>query len=72
MKGTLYQRLNQIELALASYERAYDIEPTRKLLAQIEHLRSVLNDRAEIAKPRSPIVLPGDTSQTSNPAKGGP
>ncbi len=72
MKGTLYQRLNQIELALASYERAYDIEPTRKLLAQIDHLRSVLNDRALIAKPRNTLVLPGETSPTTNPAKGGP
>lgn len=50
MKGTLHQKLNNIELATAAYERAFAIEPTKKLEAQIEHLRSVLEERAALGK----------------------
>ncbi len=71
MKGTLYQRLGQVDLALASYERAYDIEPSRKLLAHIEHLKNIVADRASIAKPKSGIVIPGDPTVTSGTVKGG-
>lgn len=72
MKGTLYQRLNHLELALSAYERAYDIEPSRKLLAQMEHLRNILNDRASIAAPRSTLVPPGDATKHEAAAKGVP
>jgi tetratricopeptide (TPR) repeat protein len=52
MKGTLHQKLNNIELATAAYERAFALEPTKKLEAQIEHLRSVLSERASLGRKR--------------------
>ncbi len=59
MKGTLHQKLGNIELALASYERANAIEATNKLEAQIEYLRSILLERANLARKRDASPLPG-------------
>ncbi len=72
MKGTLYQRINQLELALASYEHAYDLEPSRKLLAQMDHLRTILSDRSSIARSRNTLVAPGDSPKIENSEKGVP
>jgi hypothetical protein len=38
MKGTLHQKLEQVDLALAAYREAYFIRPHRKLQAQIRYL----------------------------------
>jgi tetratricopeptide (TPR) repeat protein len=64
MKGTVHQRLNQIDLALVSYERAFSIEPTRKLQAQVEYLRELVAEREALTG--------GQQSQSSAPnPKGG-
>jgi tetratricopeptide (TPR) repeat protein len=39
MKGTLHQRLDQIDLALAAYEKAFEFEPSQRLKAQIDYLK---------------------------------
>ena len=39
MKGTLHQRLDQIDLALAAYEKAFEEEPSKRLKAQIDYLK---------------------------------
>ena len=48
MKGTLHQKMAQLDLALKSFQRAYEIEPSRKLLSQIEHLESLTRQRDEL------------------------
>lgn len=45
MKGTLHQRLGYIDLALVAYERAYEGEPSKKLAAQIQHLKRLISER---------------------------
>ena len=50
MKGTLHLRLNQNDLALAAYEKSFDIEPSRRLLAQIEDLRRLAAERESMRK----------------------
>ncbi|MEY3901455.1 MAG: hypothetical protein RL189_761 [Pseudomonadota bacterium] len=45
MKGTLHLRLSQSDLSLSAYEKAFDLEPTPRLLAQIEQLRRVISTR---------------------------
>ncbi|MBM3382575.1 MAG: hypothetical protein FJY29_09070 [Betaproteobacteria bacterium] len=52
MKGTLHLRLNQKDLALAAYEKSFDIEPSRRLLAQIEDLRRLVSERESMRKSR--------------------
>lgn len=53
MKGTLHLRLSQADLAMAAYEKAFDIEPNSQLLAQIEQLRRIVRER-ESLKQKSP------------------
>lgn len=45
MKGTLHLRLSQTDLSLAAYEKAFDLEPAGRLLAQIEQLRRLVGER---------------------------
>ncbi|NBW81197.1 hypothetical protein EBR21_05530 [bacterium] len=45
MKGTLHLRLSQADLSLSAYEKSFDIEPSQKLLMQIEQLRRLVNER---------------------------
>lgn len=52
MKGTLHLRLSQSELSLAAYEKAFDIEPSQRLLAQIEDLRRVIGERETLRRQR--------------------
>lgn len=59
MKGTLHQRLSQVDLALTSYERAFEFEPSRKLQAQISSLKQVVREREEMRRSREGVVKPG-------------
>lgn len=52
MKGTLHLRLNQNDLALAAYEKSFDIEPSRRLMAQIEDLRRLASERELLRRNR--------------------
>lgn len=59
MKGTLHQRLSQVDLALTAYERAFEFEPSRKLQAQISSLKQVVREREEMRRSREGVVKPG-------------
>lgn len=63
MKGTLHQRLGQVDLALSSYKRAYEYEPSRKLLAQIESLQRVVTERESLRPTREGLVVPGGVQE---------
>ena len=64
MKGTLHQRLGQIDLAFTAYTRAFEYEPSKKLKAQIDHLKRLLAERDSLRKPREGIVIPGGVEET--------
>lgn len=68
MKGTLHLRLQQNDLSLSAYEKAFDIEPSQRLLAQIEVLRRVVSER-EVLRRQKNIPDPGHT--ISRPTLGG-
>lgn len=59
MKGTLHQRLSQIDLALTAYQRAFEYEPSRKLKAQIDYVQRLVQEREDLRKQREGIVSPG-------------
>ncbi len=63
MKGSLHQRLGQIDVALSSYKRAYEYEPSRRLLAQIEHLQRLIAERESLRRTREGIVTPGGVQE---------
>lgn len=50
MKGTLHQKLEQIDLALSAYREAYFIRPHRKLQAQIRYLEFRVADRERLKR----------------------
>ncbi|MEN9809944.1 MAG: hypothetical protein RLZZ488_1511 [Pseudomonadota bacterium] len=52
MKGTLHLRLSQSDLSLSAYEKAFDLEPNPRLLAQIEQLRRVISSREGLRQKR--------------------
>ena len=58
MKGTLHQKLGQVDLALTAYERAFEYEPSRKLKAQIDYLKRQIGERETMKKPIEGIVIP--------------
>ena len=53
MKGTLHLRLQQNDLSLSAYEKAFDIEPSQRLLAQIEDLRRVVSEREGLRRQKN-------------------
>lgn len=55
MKGTLHLRMSQTDLSLAAYEKAFAIEPSARLLAQIEQLRSLIAEREKF-KQQLPVT----------------
>lgn len=57
MKGTLHLRLRHKELSLASYEKAFEIDPSIQLQAQITELRRWVHEREQIRKRREPAVV---------------
>lgn len=63
MKGTLHQRLGQIDLALTAYQRSAEYEPSRKLQAQIDHVQRLINERETLRKRREGIVAPGGEAE---------
>ncbi len=65
MKGTLHLRLNQNDLALAAYEKSFDIEPSRRLMAQIEDLRRLAAERESIRRSRGGAAAPESSSQST-------
>jgi tetratricopeptide (TPR) repeat protein len=66
MKGTLHLRLNQAALSLAAYEKAFDLEPDPRVLAQIEQLRRLQGER-EALRQKNQIPSP----QPVTPSDGG-
>lgn len=58
MKGTLHLRLSQSDLSLAAYEKAFDLEPTPRLLAQIEQLRKIVSDREAMKLKNIQVIKP--------------
>jgi hypothetical protein len=58
MKGTLHQRLGQLDLSLAAYEKAFEWEPSRKLKAQIDSLKRRIEERESLRPKREGIVIP--------------
>lgn len=52
MKGTLHLRLSQSDLSLSAYEKAFDLEPNPRLLAQIDQLRRVISAREGLRQKR--------------------
>lgn len=66
MKGTLHLRLSQNDLSLAAYEKAFDIEPSQRLLAQIEDLRRIVSERETLRRQRSPVPKTDSSSGTLN------
>lgn len=62
MKGTLHQKLDQIDLALSAYREAYFIRPHRKLHAQIRYLEMRIADRERLRRTSDQVegvVTPG-------------
>lgn len=59
MKGTLHQRMGAIDLALSSYNRAFELEPSKKLQAQISFLKRLVAERERLRKPAEGVVIPG-------------
>ncbi|MFZ9519466.1 MAG: tetratricopeptide repeat protein [Silvanigrellaceae bacterium] len=57
MKGTLHLRLSQTDLSLSAYEKSFDIDPSQKLLAQIEQLRRLVRERESLRQKKSGAVL---------------
>ncbi len=58
MKGTLHQKLQQIDLALSAYQEAFDLRPSRKLRAQIKYLRLKVKERESLRGPIEGEVIP--------------
>lgn len=58
MKGTLHLRLSQTDLSLAAYEKAYDLEPGGRLLAQIEQLRRLVGERETLRQKKAEGLAP--------------
>lgn len=58
MKGTLHHRLGQIDIALSAYQRAFEIEPSRRLKAQIDSLKRMQADRESLRPRREGVVIP--------------
>jgi tetratricopeptide (TPR) repeat protein len=70
MKGTLHQRLQQIDLALAAYEKAFDIEPSKRLKAQIDYLKRRAWEREKLRERATGVVIPLGVQETrSMPSK---
>lgn len=67
MKGTLHLRLSQRELSLAAYERAFDIEPSERLLAQIEDLRRLYRERESLRQQRNIRHTPSQDREVKTP-----
>lgn len=65
MKGTLHLRLSQSDLSLSAYEKAFDLEPSPRLLAQIEQLRRIVAER-ESMRLKKQTVKP----EPQNPEEG--
>lgn len=63
MKGTLHQRLGQIDLSLSAYQRAFEFEPSRKLKAQIDHVQRLVNEREQLRRQREGVVAPGGDAE---------
>lgn len=73
MKGTLHLRLRNTELSLASYEKAFEIDPSTQLQAQIADLRRRVNEREQIRNRREPaVVSPAEVIEQVQPDAGGP
>lgn len=66
MKGTLHQKLGQVDLALLAYRRAFEYEPSRKLQQQIEFLKFRISEREALRAPAQGIVTPGDAPEIRN------
>lgn len=58
MKGTLHQKLGQIDLAGQAYERAFEYEPSRRLKAQIDYIKRLQAERERLRPRREGIVIP--------------
>ena len=58
MKGTLHQKLGQIDLSLQAYQRAFEYEPSKRLKAQIDHLKRLQAERERLRPRREGIVTP--------------
>jgi tetratricopeptide (TPR) repeat protein len=58
MKGTLHQKLGQIDLAAQAYQRAFEYEPSRRLKAQIDYIRRLQAERERLRPRREGIVIP--------------
>jgi len=58
MKGTLHLRLSQTDLSLAAYEKAFDLEPGGRLLAQIEQLRRLVGERETLRQKKAEGLAP--------------
>lgn len=72
MKGTLHQRMGQIDLALTAYVRASEYEPSRKLQAQIDHIKRLIAERESLRKQREGVVAPGSDAEIKVVPKGTP
>lgn len=68
MKGTLHLRLQQNDLSLSAYEKAFDIEPSQRLLAQIEDLRRIVSEREGLRRQKN---NPDPGNAISRPTVGG-
>jgi tetratricopeptide (TPR) repeat protein len=66
MKGTLHLRLRNTDLSLASYEKAYEFEPSNQLKAQIEELRRIVSERENLRQRNS-----DSESQGQEPSRNG-
>lgn len=55
MKGTLHLRLRNTDLSIASYEKAFEFEPSSQLRAHIEELRRVVSEREQLRQRRDSV-----------------
>jgi tetratricopeptide (TPR) repeat protein len=60
MKGTLHLRLRNTDLSIASYEKAFEFEPSSQLQAQIEQLRRLVSEREKLRQPLGSSGLSGE------------
>ncbi len=59
MKGTLCQRMGKLDVALASYSQAYELEPSARLQSQIEYLQGLTAERERLRT----RVVPGGVQE---------
>jgi tetratricopeptide (TPR) repeat protein len=72
MKGTLHLRLRNTDLSIASYEKAFEFEPSNQLQAQIESLRRVVYEREQLRqRQQTPEPVRQDPSQKEMSGLGG-